>query len=1083
MPTKHVPGSRAPSTGKNNLNQGSPRLAKYTPPASDGVYARPDLFALLERLESRSKGVWISAPAGSGKTTLAASYLAQRETALLWYRLDEGDSDPASFFHHLREAVAASIADASETLPTLTAEYLAAVPVFARNFFRSMYALLPTPCAIVLDNHQEVSRESALHKLLTIAMEEAPEEVSFFILSREAPSTEYARMQANQTLAVLNSDSLTLSQEETAGIAALYRGSPVDESIVAQLHQRTRGWAAGLILMLQSGETVLEAPGNELTPEAIFDYFATQVLERVPPVLQQFLLQTAVLPAVEPELASELTGDPAAENHLAELQHRNFFVTLHPGTGRHYVFHPLFRDFLLRHGSKVLGEAGLRDLRCRAGVLLDKCGESDAAMDLLLEAGYWEEAEQVLQRTAPAMLQQGRYQRLIRWIERLPANEMAHRPWFHYWLGMARIPYNIPEGRDCLEQAYARFRQQKEPGGAYLSLAAILESYFFQWDDFAPVPGWMEEMEQLQQEFPLSRFPELEPRVMSGILAGLCFAYPDDHRLPPVAARLYELVQAAPLQPETLPMAVLLSMYYCWMGAHDRETEIVRNTSQFISSKKAAPLARLHARVSHAVYSWLVGDADEAIHQARAGLEEARESGVHLQDSMLAGQGIYAAVMSRQLDKAEAFAEQNQRVLHPDRRLDTAHFYYQSAYIAALRGDLDEALGYSHSTLEKTRSLSCGTAITLAEIQYAQLLGLRGRIEEAQVVLESPAEYARRTGSSLFGSQVAITRAGLMWLAGDMESLLACLPEALAVARENRQIGPHVLLHDFITPLCQLALAHEMEVDLVGRLIRCGNLMPVDMLPVPENWPFPVKIQAMGPFQVWHEGKRLDMGAKAQNKPLDLLKALIALGSEEVSTIRLAEALWPDADGDLAAQNLKTTLHRLRKLIGPESVTMHDGRASLNRRRCGLDLWRLEAELARTEAAATPEPELAHRLLELYQAPLLSDCELPIAIDIRERLRMRYLRILEGLAIRLLAAGDTDTAIACYEKGLEIEPLAEGYYQGLMRCYLELGRLAEGLAIYARCEETLARELRIAPSAETRALRQTLAAASPPTDA
>ena len=1078
MPSKPVLDSQEFTSHTNKPKQNQPRLAKYMLPASDGVYPRPELFALLERHILSSRGIWISAPAGAGKTSLVASFLSRRETALLWYRLDEADSDSdlATFFHHLREAVVTGTGqDPGRLLPTLTVEYQAAgVPVFARNFFRSMYALLPTPCAIVLDNYQALSPDSQLHQLLAIAMEEAPEDITFFILSREMPLKEYARLRANQALAVVNGESLTLSKKETAGIAALYHGGPIDEGLVEQLHQHTHGWAAGLILMLQAGETPLETPDNSMAPEAIFNYFASQVLEQISPQLQQFLLQTAVLPSVEPALAQALTGDSGAEEHLAELQRRNFFVTLHSGTGRHYVYHPLFRDFLLHHGRKVLGDAKLQALRYRAGILLDASGESDAAIDLLLEARHWDEVEQVLQYAAPEMLQQGRNLRLIRWLGRVPASEMARRPWFAYWLGMARIPYDIPEGRDHLKQGYTCFREQEEPRGAYLSLAAILESYFFQWDDFASVPDWMEALEQLQQVYPLSDYPQLEARVMTGVLAGLCFAYPHDPRLKPVANRLYELIQQAPLQSETLHMAILLSMYYCWMGEHDREAEIVRNTSQFISQEGAAPLARLHARVNNGVYSWLVGDTEEAIYQAQVGLDEAQKSGIHIMDSMLAGQGTYAAVMSRQLDKAEQFARQNRRVLQPSRRLDITHFDYQAAYVAALKGNLDEALSYSHATVESSRSLSCYTAVTLAEIQYAQILGLMGRIHEARKVLESPDEYARRTGSSLFGSQVAITRAGLMWIAGDVEQLLAYLPKALAVARENRQIGPHLLLHDFITPLCQLALIHRIEVDFVSQLIHCGNLIPVATLPVPENWPYPVKIRALGAFHVWRDGEQLGLGTRSQNKPLELLKALIAMGAEDVPGARLADALWPDAEGDSASQNLRTTLHRLRKLLGLDILQVRDGLVSLDHNRCYLDVRVLQTELSRAETDDEFKPDQVRHLLALYPDSLLADCELPAAIEAREALRLRYLRTLAHLARRLRETGQSDLAIACYEKGLEVDPLAEHFYQDLMRCYLQLGRPAEGLAIYARCEQILDAELGVAPSAETRALRQEL---------
>jgi DNA-binding SARP family transcriptional activator len=59
-------------------------------------------------------------------------------------------------------------------------------------------------------------------------------------------------------------------------------------------------------------------------------------------------------------------------------------------------------------------------------------------------------------------------------------------------------------------------------------------------------------------------------------------------------------------------------------------------------------------------------------------------------------------------------------------------------------------------------------------------------------------------------------------------------------------------------------------------------------------------------------------------------------------------------------------------------------------------------------------------------------------------------------------------------RGIEIEPLAEPFYQGLMRACLALRQLAEGLEVYERCRKLLAAELRVAPSPETEALAKRL---------
>ncbi|TPW17819.1 MAG: hypothetical protein FD130_516 [Halothiobacillaceae bacterium] len=112
----------------------TPTLAKLNPPVLPEILERPRLYRLLDHASQRPL-TWLGAPPGSGKTTLVADYLRTRKRHTLWYQLDEGDSDPATFFHYLGLAAQGVNPRRRVRLPRLTPEYLPGIETFARRFF------------------------------------------------------------------------------------------------------------------------------------------------------------------------------------------------------------------------------------------------------------------------------------------------------------------------------------------------------------------------------------------------------------------------------------------------------------------------------------------------------------------------------------------------------------------------------------------------------------------------------------------------------------------------------------------------------------------------------------------------------------------------------------------------------------------------------------------------------------------------------------------------------------------------------------------------------------------------------------
>ena len=433
-------------------------LTKTTRPTLASVHAREQLFSVLDQRQHASV-LWVWGPPGSGKTTLVASYLESRDLDSHWYQLDAGDSDVATFFYFMGLAVTRARGESNESLPLYTSEYRRDPDAFSRNYFQNLYAPLESPFALVLDNYQEVSPQSAFHSAILSAVADLPPHGCIIAISRSEPPASMVRLRANQALQMLGWNDLRLTRTESDAIVRLW-GADIDEAGLGQIYEKTQGWPAGLILMLDQATatgTMTELPVAS-APQLIFDYLAGEVFQKFDDATRQLLLTTAFLPEVTESMAVEISGDPRAGDILAALYRGNYYVSMKPGsTETVYAFHPLFREFLVTRTTEALGEAKRQRLRRRTAAILEGEGMVGEAIDLLNQDQDWLESKRLMLEHAAEMLAHGRAETLENWIDEFPEAALEDDPWLQYWRAACRFLTSQRESRFLYEEAFALF--------------------------------------------------------------------------------------------------------------------------------------------------------------------------------------------------------------------------------------------------------------------------------------------------------------------------------------------------------------------------------------------------------------------------------------------------------------------------------------------------------------------------------------------------------------------------------------------------------------------------------------------------
>ncbi|KKU19160.1 MAG: ATP dependent transcriptional activator, partial [Candidatus Saccharibacteria bacterium GW2011_GWA2_46_10] len=713
-------------------------LSKITPPLLSDIIPRTRLFRLMDSGRRRPI-LWVCGPPGSGKTTLAASYLKDRKLPCLWYRLDEGDEDAGSFFYYLelaaKKAAPQKFSRTRNQLPSLSPESMLALPTFTRRYFQTLYGRLKVPSVIVFDNYHDLPAGSLLHKVIHDGLAEVPSGLNILFTSRHDPPPTLADFRSKGMVEIIPWNALSLTIKETKAIIKTHgKRLKFTEDAIDTLHRRSGGWVAGLLLLLTEGQKKKpdQSTINLETPEVVFDYLAGEVFERIDDQTKTFLLKTAFLPGMTAPMAESLTDIPESRRILNYLHNHNLFIEKSSGPEPSYQYHPLFREFLLSQvKARFTGDEIAKIQKDAAGLLESAC-QVENALSLSIDAGDWGNVIRLICTQAPLLMAQGRGGTISAWLSRHPQEVIDHTPWLLYWQGVLNLLTNQKESQSRFERAYNLFDVQRDAAGVYLSWCGVVNTIFHAFEDFSKFDQWIVILDELRAKYPVFPSEDIRARVTYTMFLALIYRnpmHPDFHAWAEEAIEIFSHDRDSCLRMEVAFHLVC----YCHMTGNLAKASIIigqlRESAGYFS--EAAPLSLLGWKATEAFYSWLTGSFEKCIKAVEEGLKVSNETGVHHLDYVLLGQGISGFLSSGNLTEAKRLLKKMASSLERGGRNDRCFYHYIASWEALSREDIPHTLEHVRSGLKLVAKLGASWQMYLSQLMMAQALHEKGVDQKA----------------------------------------------------------------------------------------------------------------------------------------------------------------------------------------------------------------------------------------------------------------------------------------------------------------------------------------------------------------
>ncbi len=405
---------------------------KYRPPGpTRSLVPRSRLTDAL-RAGGRRRLVFIHAPSGFGKSTLAAQWreeLLRGGIAVAWLTVDDDDNNVVWFLAHLLESIRRVRPALAESLGQVLEDHGDDATRYVLASLIDEIHQKDDRIAVVIDDWHRIS-DTRASAALSFLLDNGCHHLQMIVTSRSRAGLPLSRLRMRDELTEIDAAALRFGPEEAhsflngVGDLVLSRGD------VEALTTSTDGWAAALqlaALSLRGGgdaNTLLRRLSG--ASDVIGEFLAENVLDTLEQDVRQFLLVTSITERTCGGLASLLAGVTCGHAVLEEVEQRGLFLERIDDDPDWFRYHHLFAEFLRRRLERDHPDR-VQQLHHAASAWFAKNGFLNEAVDHALSAGDPAGAVDLVEQDETNLLEQSKMSTLLGIVEKLPPQLVVSR--------------------------------------------------------------------------------------------------------------------------------------------------------------------------------------------------------------------------------------------------------------------------------------------------------------------------------------------------------------------------------------------------------------------------------------------------------------------------------------------------------------------------------------------------------------------------------------------------------------------------------------------------------------------------------